>query len=302
MDINLSLANLNIIVHSNLGIIINNKIKSFIKKDKVDSCVEIDFEFIQCNVIEFQETYFFQKYYKIGNDLFYLTENKKQQIKSICKYDYECKKFSCKIIYSNKDFNPDIESLLHMVPFNYIFQFYGVAILHASQISLNKNDGVLFVASSGVGKTTQSKLWEEYEKAEIVCNDRTLIRRINNKWMTFGYFVDGSEPVYSNKMNELKAIVCLSQRNANIIERLSVIKSIPLLELQMMPNKGNELLNEADIELLLNIINDVPVYYLSCTPDKRAVEILKKKLIEDEVIHLELRERLWINASKRKIP
>ena len=38
------------------------------------------------------------------------------------------------------------------------------------------------------------------------------------------------------------------------------------------------------MELLVSLMEGIPVYLLTCSPDERAVEALENKLISDEVI------------------
>lgn len=50
------------------------------------------------------------------------------------------------------------------------------AILHASFIEY-EGQAVLFTGPSGIGKSTQAGLWEQYEDAQILNGDRTILRK-----------------------------------------------------------------------------------------------------------------------------
>ena len=41
---------------------------------------------------------------------------------------------------------------------------------------------------------------------------------------------------------------------------------------------------EKVMDLLFTLLEDIPIFLLTCTPDKRAVDILEKKLIKSKVI------------------
>lgn len=174
-------------------------------------------------------------------------------------------------------------SVLRMLPMREIFLHFGTLFLHASQIAF-RGRGILFTASSGTGKTTQAKLWQKYRGAELICNDRTLTRKIDGVWRTYGYPIDGSEPVRSSAVNTLGALVLLEQGPVNEVGRLPASKALTRLMPQMVMDCWSGEARTRAMELLLELLRDIPVYLLTCTPDERAVEVLEKKLTEDEVI------------------
>lgn len=287
MIIELSLANINFIIHSNLSFGLGDKMKRFVGKNDNDNVVNIYFSFNKKEYVDCSAKNIFTKYYSKNDEKFYLVKNGIQHYVSICKYDDKCNLFVCSISYLNMEQVLSLENLLQLIPLNLIFQYHDVLVFHASQVSLNASEGLLFVGPSGIGKTTQSKLWEKFATAKIVCNDRTLIRKINGKWMTYGFFSDGTEPVCSNEVNYLKGIIYLTQQKENVVERLSVIESVKYLRQQIISSDNVKIFGESTIEQLLNVLNDVPVYHLGCTPDKRAVNLLKIKLKEEGVICFE---------------
>lgn len=178
---------------------------------------------------------------------------------------------------------PPLGRTLHMLPMREIFQHFDVLFFHASQI-LYRGKGILFAAPSGTGKTTQAKLWRRHRGAEIICNDRTLTRKSAGIWRTYGYPLDGSEPVRSTAVNPLGAVVLLEQGPVNQVARLKPAKALPRLMRQMVLDCWSGQARAAALELLLKLMEDIPVFLLTCTPDERAVEALEAVLIENEVI------------------
>ena len=118
-----------------------------------------------------------------------------------------------------------LEMFCRMLPMRAILLRFHTLFLHAAQVSL-KGTGILFTAPSGTGKTTQAKLWKKYRNGQIVCSDRTLARKINGVWKTYGYPLDGSEPVRSGEVNRLGCIVLLRQDAVCRIERLRPAKAV----------------------------------------------------------------------------
>lgn len=175
-----------------------------------------------------------------------------------------------------------VSSVLRMLPMREIFLHFGILFLHASQITY-RGKGILFSAPSGIGKTTQAKLWKKHMDAEIICNDRTLARKIYGEWRTYGYPIDGSEPVRTNKVNPMGAIVLLEQCNINTVQRLGPSKALPRLMRQVVLDCWSGEARTAAMELLMTLMEEIPVFLLSCTPDERAVEALETILMEDKV-------------------
>lgn len=180
----------------------------------------------------------------------------------------------------------DVGSILRLLPLNNIFAESKRLFLHSSQICYN-NKGIIFTGPSGMGKTTQSKLWEKYKNAKIVCNDRTIITKDNNKYKTYGLPIDGSSPIRSTDSYELAAIVVLQQSLDNKIEKMNVSKTIASLMSQMIVSDWNSENKENIMNMIIELYQGIPVYKLSCTKDEKAVECLFEKLIYDEVIKIE---------------
>lgn len=199
-------------------------------------------------------------------------------------YSSDCREMVCAVNTETCHVPQDNErQILRMLPMREIFLRFGVLFLHASQIAY-RGRGILFTAPSGTGKTTQAKLWKEYRNAEIICNDRTLTRKVDGVWYTYGYPLDGSEPVRSSAVNTLGAVVLLEQGTVNAVERLRPTKALPRLMRQVVMDVWSSEARAAAMELLILLMEDIPVFLLTCTMDKQAVDILDEKLIEEGVI------------------
>ncbi|MGN1345822.1 MAG: hypothetical protein ACI4V1_03500 [Eubacteriales bacterium] len=217
-------------------------------------------------------------YYKEGGNCYCITRGRQDMPIACTTYSPDFQRMVCTI--NEKPFlrpPKSMEDVLRMLPMRQIFQHFQTLFLHASQVAY-KGRGILFTAPSGVGKTTQAKLWKQYCGADIVCNDRTLVRKSDGIWYTYGYPVDGSEPVCSSQKHPLNAVVLLEQGNENKVERLRPTKALPHLMGQVVMDCWSREARTAAMALLLALMEDVPIYQLTCTPDERAVEVLKNQL------------------------
>lgn len=225
-----------------------------------------------------------QTYYKEnGNCFCELKGGNSIPLASTC-YSPDFSRCDCTI---NADIYPEelntLGNVLRMLPMRAILLHFHTLFLHAAQVSMG-GTGILFAAPSGTGKTTQAKLWQKYRGAQIVCSDRTLARKTNGVWKTYGYPLDGSEPVRSGAVNRLGCIVLLRQDAVCRIERLRPAKAVGLLMQQAVMDCWDGDAKSQVMELFLQLLADVPAYLLSATPDEDAVFTLEKQLIKDGVI------------------
>lgn len=152
-------------------------------------------------------------------------------------------------------------------------------ILHSSFISW-QNNGILFTAPSGTGKSTQADLWKKYEDADIYNGDRTIIRKIDGKYYGFGSPYAGSSGIYRNESAPIKAIVVIEQGPDNVIRRLHGREAFLPLFRETLMNTWNKEYMEKMTDLLMDAACQIPVYHLSCRPDQDAVNTVKNEILQ----------------------
>lgn len=150
-------------------------------------------------------------------------------------------------------------------------------ILHASVIDWNGR-GILFTAPSGIGKSTQARLWAELEGAEIINGDRAITRRREDGYTVYGSPYAGTSGIYQNRSVPLNAMVVLSQAHENAIHRLTPATAFRRILPQVTALPWDVGFMNALTELLLDMVPQVPIYHLACLPDTDAVELLKNEL------------------------
>lgn len=222
------------------------------------------------------------RYYAFGQKrICEILEGKKLMSLCICDEDY-----SRLHLFVNEDgfpFHPHtLGWILRLIPLNDILQNRGRLFLHASEVEY-RGRSILFAAPSGTGKTTQAKLWKQYRNAGWIRNDRTILMREGDHWRTYGFPIDGSEPVKSNVSCLAGAVVLLSQGKADEIREISAARAAALLMGQCVIEEWDPRANEAAMHQVLGLIETVPVYDYACTPQEHAVEILEKRLLADGV-------------------
>lgn len=284
--INISIGNIIISIESQIQFIITTNIKKYcvinknpdvyivikdwkeVERPKSSSCGEDDLMMFYCD------------------DNFNYCEAKSGKLEPIVSTCYK-QDFSRVVTSINTNLFPnpkiELEFLFQLFPLRELFGYFECNILHSSQI-LVEDRGILFCGPSGIGKTTQANLWKKCINAKILCNDRTLLRKFNGKWYTYGLPMDGSDPICSNEATKLGTIIVLGQGNKNVIRRLSPSKAIIELMKQTIFDCWNN--NEKfKIQLRwLDIIEQIPIYFFSCVPNESAVNCMLDELKKDGVL------------------
>ena len=153
----------------------------------------------------------------------------------------------------------------------------GGFILHASYIVYN-GMGILFTAPSGTGKSTQAELWHKFRDAQIVNGDRAVVRLTDGSASVWGFPFCGSSSYCHNVTAPLAAIVYLSQAPQTTIQKLRGYQAFRYVwegvNVHHWDPENVALVSKTTEQLL----QQVPVYHLACTPDESAVSALEKTL------------------------
>ncbi len=152
-------------------------------------------------------------------------------------------------------------------------------ILHCAYIEYKKQ-AILFSAPSETGKTTQANLWEKYVNTRTINGDRALLSIEDGKLIANGWPVCGSSEICENERFPVKAIVMLSQGSENRIRKLSGREAFIQLYSQITTNTWNTDFVNCAVNFIEDILQTIPVYHLSCTISKEAVDVLQNELIK----------------------
>lgn len=150
-------------------------------------------------------------------------------------------------------------------------------LLHCAYMEYN-GDAILFSAPSETGKTTQANLWEKYRGSRTVNGDRALLGKMNGIWTAKGWPVCGTSEICYNENIPIGAIVMLSQAKENHVERIEGREAFVQIYSQITVNRWNREASMHTMDLLLDLMKQVPVYHLGCTISEEAVQCLEEAL------------------------
>lgn len=152
---------------------------------------------------------------------------------------------------------------LHLYKFNSF-------VMHGALISVN-DEGFIFLAKSGVGKTTHLRMYLDTfkEKAEIINGDKPIIKYIDGKFYGYGTPYNGKENMGVNKRVEIKGICFLKRGSINKASEMDKDEASTLIFNQiLLPN------NMEDYDILINLLNifisKINTISLECNLDKEA--------------------------------
>ena len=152
--------------------------------------------------------------------------------------------------------------------------------IHSSALCYH-DQGVLFSAPSGTGKSTHTGLWKKYypEETTIINDDMPAIRFIDGVPYVYGTPWSGKTDINTNIRVPLKAIVFIT-RGKNSIRRIAGAEAVWRLLDETRKPAVPELM-QRNLDMLSKILSSVPAYLLSCDMSREAVET-SKNILESE--------------------
>ena len=165
---------------------------------------------------------------------------------------------------------------------------YDTILMHGSAIAENtlgpaKANGsaiafdgaaYLFIASSGTGKSTHTRLWRELlgERAVMVNDDKPLIRVTEAGAVIYGTPWDGKHHLSSNIAVPLKAICILTRGTENQIESVTPGEAYPML-LQQVYRPADPAALAKTLSLIDTLAASVSLWHLRCNMDPDAARV-----------------------------
>ncbi len=221
----------------------------------------------------------------------FTVEFAKMNIEINCEYDYTRRFCRDYITDGNPDFSvkvksSDIDEEIEASPYNpsrgYAecicayreiakqLPFYKSFVFHGVVISYN-NNGYLFTAPSGTGKTTHIMLWKKYvEGMEIVNGDKPIITVDGDRVTAFATPYAGKEGFQNHSQTDVKAMCIIKRGTENRITKVKAGDCLSDIVKQIyIPPETEAVMNS--LELLDNMLKNIDVYVLECDISEEAV-------------------------------
>jgi hypothetical protein len=174
------------------------------------------------------------------------------------------------IRFTDPYFGPIIELLL----MHYLAQERGI-ILHACGIVI-EDKGILFVGESGAGKSTLARLWDQENGADILSDDRIIVRKQGRELRVYGTPWHGEAAFGSPREARLERIFFLSHGHKNFTKETTGLDPVARLLTCSFPPLWDPKAMEFSLEFFSQIADRVPFQELNFKPEKSVLALVKK--------------------------
>ena len=146
--------------------------------------------------------------------------------------------------------------------------------LHSCGVNFNGN-GLLFAGHSEAGKSTMATMLKG--KAEILCDDRIIVRKHSEGFRIYGTWSHGDVPDVSSGSAPLRAVLFLEKADRNHLRLLEDKKKIMkmLLSYLIKPFVTTDWWDKT-LALIDMISQEVPCYMLEFDKSGKVVDVLRK--------------------------
>lgn len=288
MNLSLQIAGLNILIVNYPFPVINNRIRCFIHdftRNETDILCSVEIYDMPPEILgELKLVKSNRQFYKGEDSLTFVYKMPYAKGEIVYYTIFYPKTNICRIYmpknYMDANFNEKL--FLSILSFSFFIINHSRIMIHSSVIKY-ESEAILFSGPSGIGKSTQALLWKNIKNSDILNGDRGILHIKDNDIDVYGSPFAGSSNIYLNISAPVKAIVLLEKGVHNTMERLKPQWAYKYLYPRFaIPNWDEEWTIEC-VNLIERIMELIPIYRLSCTPDERAVDILYKELFSDVI-------------------
>jgi hypothetical protein len=169
-------------------------------------------------------------------------------------------------------------ALLHkLLP---ILPEYNMLFMHGSAIDF-KGKAYIFVAPSGTGKSTHTRLWKDRfgDEVTIINDDKPFMAFRDDKVYLCGTPWRGKHNIGQNLQVELGGICLLARGPYNeicVVKPADVVNEL-IQQSNLHSYKHNKL---KALDLVEKLLTSVPLYRLLCTPTVDAVDVCIKEFLK----------------------
>jgi hypothetical protein len=168
-------------------------------------------------------------------------------------------------------FGPTLELLM----INYLARGNG-AIIHGCGIDCD-GTGILFAGESGAGKSTLANLWNRVDGADVLSDDRTLVRQINGELRMFGTPWHGEAKFGAARGVRLQKIFFLHHGQKNEAQPLTVSGSVQKLLQCSFPPYWDAAGMQYTMGFFEKMATRISCDELAFRPDESVIEMIKRQ-------------------------
>lgn len=160
---------------------------------------------------------------------------------------------------------------------------YETLLIHGSAVAVD-GEGYLFLASSGTGKSTHTKLWRQCfgDRAEMINDDKPFLRLRDQQIWVCGTPWNGKHRLDTNKNVPLKGICILKRGKKNSIRRALPMEVYPDILRQVYRPLTDEKKMKKTLEIVDEILK-IPLFDMECTVSKEAAQMAYEEMKKETI-------------------
>lgn len=161
-----------------------------------------------------------------------------------------------------------------MVIFTICSAKHDTLLMHSSVVE-NEGKAYMFLGVSGRGKSTHSDLWVKHIPGSTLINDDNPVLRIaaDGTPIVYGSPWSGKRPIYKNVHYPIGGFASIEQDKENRIHKESIPVAFGILLNSCSTLKFDKKIHMSICGTASKVLERIPVYTLSCRPDKEAAEV-----------------------------
>jgi hypothetical protein len=129
---------------------------------------------------------------------------------------------------------------------------------------------------SGAGKSTLANLWDRTDGADVLSDDRTLVRQIDGELRMFGTPWHGEAKFGSARGTKLEKIFFLQHGQNNATQRLTVSETVRKLLQCSFPPYWDAAGMQYTMMFFEELARRVPGHELAFEPDFKVIDFVKQ--------------------------
>jgi hypothetical protein len=154
---------------------------------------------------------------------------------------------------------------------NFLAQ-HGLGVeVHGCGLIDSEDSGHLFLGHSGAGKSTTARLWDTFHRAEILSDDRIILRLHDGELWMYGTPWHGEAAFAGAGRVKLTNIFVLGHGAANNFSLFPKAQAVGEIFARSFPPFHSSYGLERTVEFLKQVVDTVPCYEFQFVPDQSAI-------------------------------
>ena len=254
--------------------LMKNQLEKYVTNEQGE--INISSEIVDKINVPQTEAKFHSKYYDVyqdNDDLIQIQKNENNGYIGAVIY----KENSAIILMKNGDVGRKEYLLTEYACLYFILKHENAILIHSSSIQY-KDKGILFIASSGVGKSTQARLWKEHLNITQINDDKNIIIEEKDGLYIYGNPWSGKSLIDINTKVKLTNLVFVHRNTSPSVREVTKKEGF----LYLMPHITNSsfMYNREKWNQLTNKLIEINACVLNCNISYDSVDTLKQYLEE----------------------